>query len=122
MKIVKVFIVVLFLFIGLATSMSFIERKNRLIKVLQAEVGYHSSYSYHHRQYRRKGRPNRRYPQSASVENPEKMRRRVLYGAVPYDPSPAYYNEYPGAYQPYHEMPYGYSYYTTAPPAFNLFG
>jgi hypothetical protein len=109
-------ILVAILWVSLVAAMTFEERKSELIRVLQADVPHHSSYSYHRRHHHRHRHSSGSY--SASQESREVKKRLRAFGYG----NPRTYNDYPGAYQPILRVPYGYSYYTTRPPGFPLFG
>lgn len=109
-----------FLLVNFVFGLSFEERKSKLIRILQADVPHHSSYSvHHHRRHHHHCHACDDY--SASAESRETKKR--LRGAYGYgNPNPRYYNDYPGAYQPVIRVPYGYNYYTTPLPILGIFG
>jgi hypothetical protein len=124
----KLILSIIFIFFSISSiaTLTFEERKGRLIKILQSDVGYHSSISiHHHHHHYRKKKYSSSSSESASLsdEVKKKLMRKKVYNMMSYGEQPQYFNHYPGAYQPYEELPYGYSYYTTSPPSlFNIFG
>jgi hypothetical protein len=105
----KIFLILILFYISTTSALNYEERKSKLIETLQKDVGHHSSYSryrHHHHHYH-----------SASVERKERkeFRRGIAYGKILSRSNPRNYADYPGAYQPYYVVPYGYSYYTPRP-------
>lgn len=140
MKLLKI-LFILTISVNILNGLSFNERKNRLIKILQTDVGHRSSYSYHRHHHHHHHHHYGSDSSSASLGSKEKRR---LINALYLRSNPRYYNDYPGedliwimeiliinwkyfwkflgAYQPYNSLPYGYSYYTTPTPLFGLLG
>lgn len=101
-------LILMFTFIAQLMAGDFEQRKANLIKILQSDGAYHSSYSFYHGNHYHK----HHHYHSASVERAERkqFKKGVFYGKILSRSNPRRYSEYPCAYQPYYYIPYGNNY------------
>lgn len=107
MKILKIISVFLLIFSSME-ALKFEERKAKLAKILQTEVGYHSSHSHDHYRHGHHGHYHHHHYHSGSVEKAGRkgFREGVYYGKTMTRRRQRFYLDYPCAYQPYYVIPY----------------
>lgn len=107
----KFFLIMILFFSVTSSPLSYEERKSKLIEILQKDAGHHSSYS----RYRHHRRGHHYHCASFEKAKRKEFVQGVRVGKFLSRSNPRYYADYPGAYQPYYIVPYGYSYFTPRP-------